>query len=73
MSTRELPVDREELRRYQISLANRDFCSHLLIPLEKCRRETAFSMSKCHHQLHAYEQCQYDEYQKSVKAALTQK
>eukprot|EP00512_Aurantiochytrium_limacinum_P001862 CAMPEP_0171484632 /NCGR_PEP_ID=MMETSP0958-20121227/108_1 /TAXON_ID=87120 /ORGANISM="Aurantiochytrium limacinum, Strain ATCCMYA-1381" /LENGTH=73 /DNA_ID=CAMNT_0012017353 /DNA_START=57 /DNA_END=278 /DNA_ORIENTATION=- len=73
MSERELPIDREELKRNQIDIAYRDFCSHLLVPLNKCRREHGFAMWQCDHERHAYEKCQYEEYKKSVAAAKAEK
>ena len=39
----------------------RDYCSHLLIPLNKCRHETVSMPWKCGHERHAYEQCQFKE------------
>ncbi|KAF5018971.1 hypothetical protein F66182_9034 [Fusarium sp. NRRL 66182] len=45
---------REEMRDAKLPLAYRDSCAHLLIPLNKCRRDTC------------YEKCQYVEFKKRV-------
>lgn len=55
-------VSDEELAANQIPLHARDVCAHLLIPLNRCRRENFYQKSKCHHELHAYEACLYKEY-----------
>merc|ERR1712000_177609 len=38
---------REEMRDARLPLAYRDSCGHLLIPLNKCRRETFYAPWKC--------------------------
>jgi hypothetical protein len=38
---------REEMRDAKLPLAYRDSCAHLLIPLNKCRRETWYAPWKC--------------------------
>ena len=52
----------EELMKNQVSLEWRDFCSGLLIPLNKCRRDNFFLPWKCGHERHEYEKCQYFQY-----------
>lgn len=37
----------------------RDYCAHILIPLDKCRRENFFLPFRCVDERHAYEKCQY--------------
>lgn len=32
-----MPVSHEELRKEKVPIAFRDYCAHLLIPLNKCR------------------------------------
>ena len=51
--------DLEALKAAKIPLAFRDKCGHLLVDLNKCRRENFYSMSKCGHQRHTYEECEY--------------
>lgn len=43
----------------RIPWAWRDYCAHLLIPLNKCRRLNAYLPWACHHEKHVYEKCQY--------------
>ena len=62
---RRLP-SQKELEINQVPLAYRDYCSDLLIPLNKCRQQTHHMPWSCSHERHAYEKCAYDEYQKSV-------
>lgn len=38
---------REEMRDARLPIAYRDSCAHLLIPLNKCRRETWYAPWKC--------------------------
>ena len=39
----------------------RDYCAHILIPLNDCRHQTWFSPFKCTDLRHAYEKCEFDE------------
>lgn len=59
----------EELRSAKIDLAYRDFCAHLLIPLNQCRRESLYLPWKCEHERHVYDKCQYLEYKRRVALA----
>jgi len=43
----------------KLPLAYRDKCGHLLIDLNKCRREHKFKMWECGHERHTYEECEY--------------
>lgn len=52
---------REEMRDAKLDLGYRDFCAHLLIPLNECRRKSFFLPWKCEHERHVYEKCQYKE------------
>lgn len=38
---------REEMREARLPIAYRDSCANLLIPLNKCRRETWYAPWKC--------------------------
>ena len=40
MSEREMKVTQEQMAEARIDLAYRDYCAHLLIPLNRCRRRT---------------------------------
>lgn len=51
--------DLEALKAARIPLAFRDTCGHLLLDLNKCRRPNYFNPSKCGHERHTYEECEY--------------
>jgi len=55
------------MARAKLSLGYRDFCAHLLIPLNECRRASLYAPWKCGHERHVYEKCQYMEYMRRVK------
>jgi NADH dehydrogenase (ubiquinone) 1 beta subcomplex subunit 7 len=59
---RVMPVSHEELQAERVPLPMRDYCAHILIPLNRCRVETFYLPWKCHHERHEYERCQYVEY-----------
>jgi NADH dehydrogenase (ubiquinone) 1 beta subcomplex subunit 7 len=40
----------------------RDYCAHVLIPLNACRQEHFYLPWKCTHERHVYEACQYREW-----------
>jgi NADH dehydrogenase (ubiquinone) 1 beta subcomplex subunit 7 len=52
----------EQMMAARIELGYRDFCAHLLIPLNQCRRASLYLPWKCEDERHAYEKCQYEEY-----------
>jgi len=56
-----------EMAAARLPLDARDFCAHLLIPLNECRRASYFLPWACKHERHVYEACQYKEYVKRVK------
>ena len=56
-----MQATQKELVDAKIDLAYRDFCAHLLIPLNECRRKSYYLPWKCEHERHVYEKCQYKE------------
>ncbi|KDN36923.1 hypothetical protein K437DRAFT_259975 [Tilletiaria anomala UBC 951] len=46
----------------RLPLGYRDSCSALLIPLNKCRKQTLYAPWKCEDERHTYEKCQYDDF-----------
>ena len=56
-----MKVTHEEMRAAKLPIAFRDYCAHLLIPLNKCRQDTMYMPFKCSHERHEYEKCQYVE------------
>lgn len=63
----------EEMNEAKLPLGWRDFCAHLLIPLNECREANLYMPWTCKHEKHAYEKCQYKEYKKRVIAMQKQK
>lgn len=59
----------EDLQNAKIPLGYRDFCAHLLVPLNACRRKELYLPWKCEHERHAYEKCEYLEYKRRLKHA----
>ena len=62
-------VLQEDLQNAKIPLGYRDFCAHLLVPLNACRRKELYLPWKCEHERHAYEKCEYLEYKRRLKHA----
>mmetsp|Transcript_5928 Transcript_5928/g.9875 ORF Transcript_5928/g.9875 Transcript_5928/m.9875 type:complete len:92 (-) Transcript_5928:156-431(-) len=60
--------DIEALKAAKIPLAFRDTCAHLLVKLNRCRRDNTFSPHECGHERHTYEQCGYYSYLQRVEA-----
>lgn len=59
-------IFQEELHSARVDLASRDFCAHLLVPLNECRRKSLYMPWACGAQRHAYEKCEYFEYKRRV-------
>ena len=55
------------LKANKIPLGFRDHCAHLLVDLNKCRRDTFFSPWSCGHERHTYEQCEHILYERRVE------
>ncbi|KAL2611716.1 hypothetical protein R1flu_023408 [Riccia fluitans] len=55
MGGKEMKATQEEMVKERVPLGYRDFCAHLLIPLNRCRRETFYLPWKCEDQRHSYE------------------
>ena len=64
-----LPPWQEEMAKAGLDMVYRDFCAHLLIPLNECRRKTWYAPWKCGHERHEYEKCQYADYKRRVLLA----
>ena len=47
------------MAKAKIPLAYRDKCGHLLVDLNKCRRESYYIPTYCGHERHTYEECEY--------------
>ena len=51
----------EEMKDARIPVAWRDYCAHILIKLNECRKDTMYQVNKCTELRHEYEKCQYNE------------
>eukprot|EP01115_Flamella_aegyptia_P000830 TRINITY_DN112426_c0_g2_i1.p1 TRINITY_DN112426_c0_g2~~TRINITY_DN112426_c0_g2_i1.p1 ORF type:complete len:93 (+),score=17.84 TRINITY_DN112426_c0_g2_i1:40-279(+) len=67
---RVMPVSLETMEEERVPIEWRDYCAHILIPLNRCRVENYFLPWKCNEERHEYERCQYVEYQRRVRAKL---
>ena len=67
--TPEMKVTYEQMKAARVPLNFRDYCAHILIPLNECRVKTWYSPWKCVELRHSYEACQYDEYERRVQIA----
>lgn len=56
-----LKASPQEMKDARLDVAFRDYCGHLLIPLNQCRHKTFFMPFKCTDERHKYEECQYYE------------
>ena len=54
----------------KVPLHLRDYCAHLYIPLEKCRKDNYYLPWKCHKEKHDWEHCEYEEYVPIHKQSL---
>ena len=65
-----MKVTHEEIKAAKVPLNFRDYCAHILIPLNKCRVSHWYSPFQCTDLRHAYEKCQYDECAPSAARAV---
>jgi NADH dehydrogenase (ubiquinone) 1 beta subcomplex subunit 7 len=67
-------VSREEMHDAKVPLDYRDYCAHLLIPLNRCRQQEMYLPWKCETLRNAYEKCQHNDYTKrrAIKAEQSQ-
>jgi NADH dehydrogenase (ubiquinone) 1 beta subcomplex subunit 7 len=56
----------EDLYLARIPANRRDYCGHLLIDLQRCKRENFPFMGKCEHFSHEWNECQNQEYKHSI-------
>lgn len=62
-----MKATQKQMADARIPLEYRDYCAHLLIPLNKCRGETFYLPWKCENERHSYEKCQYEEYVTEIR------
>uniref|UniRef100_A0AC34FRK6 NADH dehydrogenase [ubiquinone] 1 beta subcomplex subunit 7 n=1 Tax=Panagrolaimus sp. ES5 TaxID=591445 RepID=A0AC34FRK6_9BILA len=65
---REMKVSWEEMDQYNLSIGQRDYCAHLLIPLIKCQTNYAPAAGHmCVDERHAWDKCEYEDYIGRIK------
>ncbi|KAJ3375081.1 hypothetical protein GGF31_005803 [Allomyces arbusculus] len=65
-----MQATKEQMDAAKVPYLFRDFCAHLYIEMEQCRKTHPFMAGpKCHGQKHAYEECQYREYIRRMRIA----
>ena len=69
-SLAEMRATAAQMSAARLDVAYRDYCAHLLIPLNACRHETFYLPWKCGPERHEYERCQYVEHLRTVKTKL---
>ncbi|PVV04416.1 hypothetical protein BB560_001090 [Smittium megazygosporum] len=52
----------QEMAEARIPLAYRDYCAHLLIPLNRCRIKNLWMPWACNEERHAHEKCEYEDF-----------
>ena len=65
--------DLAALAKAKTPIAYRDTCGHLLVPLNKCRRESWWNPGECGHERHTYEECLYNSYLQRCEAKVQEK
>ncbi|KAJ2721828.1 hypothetical protein GGI07_003711 [Coemansia sp. Benny D115] len=63
----EMKVSAKEMAEARLPLRYRDYCAHLLIPLNKCRHRTMYLPWKCEEERHDYEKCEYEDFMRRSK------
>ncbi|GAB1601520.1 NADH dehydrogenase [ubiquinone] 1 beta subcomplex subunit 7-like [Argonauta hians] len=59
---RVMVATQEELNDLAIPLDKRDYCAHRYIKWIKCHQQNYPFATRCHHEKHEYEQCEYDDF-----------
>ena len=65
----EMKVTHEQMKAARVPLLFRDYCAHILIPLNECRVKNWYSPFQCTELRHSYEKCEHDEYLRRVEIA----
>ena len=64
-----MKVTHEQMKAAKVPLLFRDYCAHILIPLNDCRVKNWYSPFQCTELRHAYEKCEYEEFERRVAIA----
>ncbi|KAI8468379.1 MAG: NADH:ubiquinone oxidoreductase B18 subunit [Monoraphidium minutum] len=68
-----MKATKEELDAARVPYSWRDYCAHLLIPLNQCRENHYYMPWACGHERHVYEKCQYKEFKRRVAIMTEEK
>ncbi|KAI3634599.1 hypothetical protein MIR68_006980 [Amoeboaphelidium protococcarum] len=63
----QMQISNEEMDRLQVPVEYRDYCAHHFVQWSKCMRSNVLQRAKCHHELHEWEGCQYQQYKRAMK------
>lgn len=63
----EMVATDEEMKAARLDPQWRDYCAHMLIPLNKCRRANLSMPFRCVDERHAYEKCQFGQFERRSK------
>ena len=64
-----MQMTEQEMKDKKIHPAFRDFCAHLLVPLNKCRQDNNFAPWKCNDERHLYKACKWNDQIRRKKLA----
>lgn len=73
LANNHMKYSQEELDAAKIPYSFRDYCAHLLLPLNDCRRDNWYMPWACGHEKHVYEKCQYKEFKRRVAIMVEEK
>jgi len=73
MSDPEMKVTQKQMMDAQLPHHVRDYCAHVLIPLNKCRRDNGYMVWSCKDEMHEYEICMHKEYERRRALQKAQK
>ena len=59
-----MKATQKEMMDAQLPLHVRDYCAHVLIPLNACRRDNSYMKWACEDEKHEYEICLFKEYER---------
>ncbi|PNH06291.1 NADH dehydrogenase [ubiquinone] 1 beta subcomplex subunit 7 [Tetrabaena socialis] len=69
-----MKATQEQLDAADVPYHYRDYCAHLYIDYKECRLTSGFSWrTKCGHELHSYNKCEYKEFKRRVAIAIEEK
>ncbi|XP_022110399.1 NADH dehydrogenase [ubiquinone] 1 beta subcomplex subunit 7-like isoform X1 [Acanthaster planci] len=64
---RVMVATQEEMMKAQVPLDRRDYCAHLYIAWQRCRRDNFPNVFACKHSKHEYDRCEYEDFVMRMK------